>query len=200
MGLLLSHHIFNPGLLSFSPTFNGAQDPTVVGSSKADYEYADLGAGNSDATASTNLTVEASTIDAIINIVGAQSGQPDDAGSFAQADTDIFNLNIRPDTVRVRKVSATATDSDPTNFPSTSPAIGSFTDDTDFNPTNGVKFGYKAACFVEAEDPPSNPPTTHENGRMLLVVEFTFKKGGFNDLTVTYRILTDAIADAEDVS
>ena len=202
MPLLLGAFIKGAGAgNNFSPTFNGAQNPTIVGDSRANYEYFDFGSGSSNALAFTDITVENSVSDSIINIIGSQSGGPTDkGGSFQQASVNIFNLNQRPDTVRIRLVSASKTDSDPTNFPSTAPKVGTFTDDVDFDPANGSKFGYQGRSSVNSIDPPTNPPTVNESGTIQPIVEFTFKKTGFNDLVVTYRVRATALTQAFDSS
>ena len=68
---------------------------------------------------------------------------------------------------------------------------GTFTDDdkiTFFNPTNGVNYGWKLEA--SASDP---------GGDRTLIgyanIQFTFRKAGFADLTVTYCMATSADAE-----
>ena len=119
----------------------------------------------------------------------------------AATETAISNLNVRADTVKIRLVSSSYTDSNHTAYPSTVAQYGTaFTDNSAFNPTNGVNHGYRGLAGVNASDPPGNPPTGSEYGFILPVIEFTFTKAGYTPLVVTYRGRAEAIAVANDES
>jgi hypothetical protein len=190
MGMLAGGFLSQGGLLNFSPTYNGAQSPTTVCSATADYEYANLGPGSSSAEATADVYVVNEAADSVIKVIAFEDGGPTDQGSSASpaTETEIFNLNIRPDTVAIRLVEEPYVDSDHANYPSTTKKIGTFTDDSDFDPTNAVKYGYQADASVDSSDPPGNPPRTAEDGQITPIVEFTFKKAGYNELVVTYKV------------
>ena len=200
MGMLAGGFISGGALLDFAPTLNGSESPATVGSSSADYEYQNLGPGSSTALANVHLTVENAAADCVINIVGGESGTVTDLGSTAQATTDILTLNERPDTVGIRIVSAGYTDSDHANYPSTTSQVGTFTDNSDFDPVDGVKYGYRADCDVASSDPAGSPPSNNETGMITMIVEFTFKKAGYNDLVRTYKVTVDASSAAFDIT
>jgi len=200
MGMLAGGFFSQGGLLDFSPTYNGAQDPTELDDSYADYEYSNLGPGASAAEAECRLVVQNSSGDSIITISGSEDGSGVDQGSYAAATADVFELNTRPDTVTIKLESESYSDSDHSNYPSTTSKVGTFTDDAAFDPTNGVDYGYRADADVESSDPAQNPPTTSEDGEMISVISFTFKKAGYNDLTVTYKIKAAAVSMSGDES
>lgn len=188
------------GSKPFMPTYNGAQSPTIVGSSTAIFDGVNNGPANAAAGAETDITLENSASDCVINIVGRVTGNGFPIANDPQVSTDIFNLNERPDSVRIRLVSAAYADSDHANYPSTAPQIGSYTDDSDFNATDAIKYGITADAGVASTDPALNPPTDQESGFIQPVVEFTFKKSGFIDLVVTYKITSTAEAETEDLT
>jgi len=187
----------------FEPTFNGVQSPVIVGNSFAirDFVQFFMPPVRCNAKGTTWIDVEADANDTWVNIRGAETGTgapADPTGSFFQADTDIFNLNERADSVRIRLLDELFFDSDHANFPSIVGQTGSFTDNFFFSLTNGVQYGHFAESDVDSEDPPANPPTDQEDGNMTFIVEFTFRKAGFNDLTVTYKCKAGADARSED--
>lgn len=71
---------------------------------------------------------------------------------------------------------------------------GTFTDDdktTFFNPTNSTKYGYELDC--EARDPPFDPPP--QSGGTIMQIQFTFKKSGASDYTITFSVQVAASAN-----
>jgi hypothetical protein len=184
------------GLLQFSPTYNGAQDPSVVGGSSAEDEYSDLGPGSAAAESHCDMKVNVAAGDAIINIVGTASGN---TSAVAQASTDIFELNDTPDEIRITLDSSTESGVNE-DYDGTHTKIGTFTDDAFFSPTASTDYGYDTDSQATASDPPSGPSDGRGSGTHTLVVTFTFRKTGYADLSVTYKITTFALADAEDVS
>jgi hypothetical protein len=70
---------------------------------------------------------------------------------------------------------------------------GTFTDDdksTFFNPTNSTKYGYQLDC--EARDPPNGSP---QSGGTIMQIQFTFKKAGASDYTITFSVQVAASAN-----
>jgi hypothetical protein len=176
----------------FAPTFNGAQAPTQIGNSEAIYITA---AGLSTAQADTDLTVELRTADAIINIVGRQAGIVTDQASTAQASTDIFNLNARPDSVRITLTTLDVTEDGPVPGGIGSGSAGTpeeaFTDAQFFTPVLNFKYGYNAAGRATRIAIPGGLVS----GQASIVVTFTFRKAGFFDLSVAYKVRAFASAD-----
>lgn len=200
MGLLAGTFFSEGVLLDFAPTYNGAQHPTVVMSTFSKWKYLNFGPGSSDATAWSDLSVTNEVSDSIISRHGSYGGTPTDNGSTKDADADIFNLNERPDSVKIRRLTADYDDSDHINYPSTVPKIGTFTDGDEFDPVNGVAYGYRGICDVESEFPAGNPPGIVEFGEVISVVEFTFKKAGYNTLVLLYKLKTNARSNSDDLS
>lgn len=200
IGLSASASADGLSMQPFSPSYNGAQSPTRIGDSLADYEYSNFGPGSAAAVAYTQVTVENGAADTVLNIVGSESGSGVDQGGYEQVSTDIFNLNVRADSVKIREFSVITNDSDASNYPSTNDKVGSFVNNLAFNATNGIKYGYRANSDVQASDPPNNPPGVFESGTIETITEFTFTKAGYQPLTVAYKIRATAVASAEDVS
>ena len=199
-------------LTAYAPTFNGAQSPTLLGDSFAEY----LGVGGvGSARADTNVTVEVTATDAILRISGAQKGFLSDVGgSFEQADTIIFNLNTVPDSVRITLTDLDISESS-TVF-QVAPGLpefiggwvnpifgvspfpdpygpGEFIDDQFFSPVAGFEYGYQATGTI-ANFLIFTPLTSTSAATMIIT--FTFRKEGFDDLSVSYKLRGKATATA----
>jgi hypothetical protein len=168
-------------LLSFSPTYNGAQAPTLVGDSLA-YYYLDNGS-TASAEAETDLTVQKVTGDCIINMVGRESGVGADQGSSSAADTDLFNLNEEPDSVRI-----TITEEALTGNPDGTVDLiyEGFVDSSFFVPVINFKYGVQADARNQQIHVSGEP--FDKFSFSTITVQFTFRKAGYNDLSVSYKI------------
>ena len=191
-------------LTAYSPTFNGARIPTLIGDSFANFQDA----AGMFAFGKTNITVEVTASDAIIRISGSFATRYDlgtDVGdSFAQADTVIFNLNAAPDSVRITLTELDSTGSTEDALPYRTDNVGfappifgvspypdpyspgEFTDDLFFSPLLGFEYGYQAFGAVALQSA-YQPPTT-ETAVATLIVTFTFHTEGVDDLSLSYKI------------
>jgi len=109
------------------------------------------------------------------NTAGAAQGDPG-------VDQNAAVILLRPDSLKIRLVSSTGTIT----------KIGSFTDNVEFTPTNGVNYGYQAPAVAEV------PPGVFDSDTRNMTVEFTFIKAGHTDLVLTYY--GEAYAEANDDS
>ena len=201
MGLLAGTFFSAGVLLDFAPTYNGAQSPTIVMATYAKFIYLNFGPGTSNASGWADIKVTNEASDSVISIHGSYGGSVTNNGSTKDADADIFTLNERPDSVKIRRLTADYTDSDHINYPSTVPKIGTFTDGDDFDPVNGVDYGYRGISDVESKWPGvSPPPGILEFGKVDSVVEFTFKKDGYNTLVLLYKLQSRARSSSSDLS
>jgi len=174
-------------LLSFAPTYNGAQAPTIVGTSLADYISADNDTDCSGES-ETDLSVQMITGDCVINMVGRQSGTGSDQGSSAAADTDLFNLNEEPDSIRI-----TVTEELLLGFPDGTKDLiyEAFVDGAFFTPVLNFNYGVQADARNTAVAIGLGEPVD-KISRATLTVQFTFRKAGYNDLSVSYRVKASA--------
>ena len=178
----------------FAPSYNGAQAPTVVATSAAKYQTVGASPVASNGNSYCDIWVKAVTGNAEIWVEGDQNGSTISlGGTGATSLTKIFDLNELPDTVSITLTQpVSGTDSGP-DAANTETKRGSFTDSADFSPTLNVEYGYdfysyanaSAVSFVDVEFATYNP-----------TVYFTFKKSGFQNLTVTYKVTTEARATA----
>lgn len=190
----------------FVPTYNGERNPTIIAQSDSSYQdetFSVPPVAFASANASVRIYVVNEASDCLLKVDGLSAGSPIGADN-AQALTTIFNLNVRPDSVAIEQHPWPVQDSDSLNYGSSSVKIGSFTDTqnppTDFDPTNGIEYGWRYLTFVEAQAPGGNPPTGNESGIADAIVSFTFKKSGYADLTLTYRVYAESEARAYDLS
>ena len=200
MGLLAGTFFSQGVLLDFAPTYNGAQSPTVVAAVNGKFKYSNFGPGSSNATGSNSMTVTNAASDCTIDIDTSFAGGPTNNGSTQTSDREIFALNQRPDSVKIRRLTADYTDSDHINYPSTVPKVGTFTDGSEFDPVNGVLYGYTALCDVHSNTNLPTPPEDLETGQVISIVEFTFKKDGYNTLVLLYKIQANAHSFASNLS
>lgn len=180
----------------FAPTYNGAQAPTVVANSVAKYQTVSTAPPNvtSSANSYCDIWVKTVTGNAQIWVEGNQNGFNSSlGGTGATALTKIFDLNELPDTVSItltQPVSGTDSGADAAN---TETKRGSFTDSADFAPTLNVEYGYDFYSYADADEPSF---LDVEFATYNPIVYFTFKKSGFQNLTVTYKVTTEARATA----
>jgi len=185
------------GEAPFVPTYDGAQSPTVVAEQQSIWGTLSFPVSGSDADADQEIFVRATYIgpaNCWIGVDGDLSGGDDDEGSSfipVPALKTIMLLNETPDSVTIRLVEAPYVDTDHATWPSTVTKIGSFTDNVPFFPLEVVKYGYLANAHVEATD-------GFNDGQITPIVEFTFKKVGFADLVVTYKIRAEASCQSEE--
>ena len=172
-------------LLSFSPTYTTA-DGATAGASVADYSIPS-GPGTASAVSETDMYVTWVSGDAIINVVGRFSGSSVDDGSSAAASVDAFNLNTEPDQIRI-----TVTDETFTGAPGGSKDLiwEPFVDGSFFGPTINQKYGVQADCRNEQIWESAEPMI--ELSGASLTVQITFRKAGYNDLSVSYKITATA--------
>jgi len=193
----------------FAPTYNGDRIPTLIGDSFADYADDPDEFTSTWARAQTNITVEVTDSDAIIRISGVQWGDTNDptGNEYAQADVTLFNLNEKPDSVRITLTESTATGTATgwlwgtwgsgaeLIFGNGQPyGLGDFVDDQFFVPLVGFEYGYQASAnigFMESTWFELDELTESE---ATLTVTFTFEKEGFNDLSLSYKIRATANA------
>lgn len=182
----------------FSPTYYAAQASLTwaVLSEGEHYAY-QSGAG---VDVDCQLWVETTTTETYVRLAGSATGN-------VIANVDWFNtvgvnqgtpgvdenamaLGTRVDTVNIYTKSSTLTGS------STTPvlnAIGTYTNDdktTFFNPTNGVNYGLDVIADVNASG-----STEWEDGKVTMQV--TFRKSGFNDLTVDFSMYARGDAESD---
>ena len=185
------------GTTPFAPTYNGAQSPTIVAITASRWGTLTFPGSDSRAECQQDIYIQTNPIlnQCFMYAVGAVDGHDDDEGSIIYPFTEIFRLNELPDTVRIRLVEAPFIDSDHGTYPSTTAQIGTFTDDADFVPASGFNYGYRANCDVSAQH---DVPPGQNDGQITPIVEFTFKKAGFYDLVLLYKIEAQASAQAEE--
>jgi len=171
-------------LLSFSPTLNGAQAPTIVGDSFADYISSD-NTRTATAQCETDMYLEKVTGDCTIKIVGRQSGVDSDNGSTtAQAQTTIFNLGAEPDKVRITVTDETFTGG--STGASKDLIYNEYVDGAFEDRVINQLYGVQADCRNSQAPFPSEPLETI--GSSQLTVQFTFRKEGYNDYSISYKI------------
>lgn len=108
--------------------------------------------------------------------------------AIAGAGTTVFTLGLRPDSINIYTVAQTI-NGDGVSLG----AIGSYTNDNKvsfFSPTNSVKYGLQMDCSSQT-DPPSG--TDFDIGDFT--VQITFRKAGYHDYTITYKLETDTDAE-----
>lgn len=65
--------------------------------------------------------------------------------------------------------------------------------------SNGIKYGYRTHTFAEATDPPGGgfpPPTDNEWCERVMTLKFGFRKAGYQDYFIQYRVKSRAEATA----
>lgn len=187
-------------LTEFSPSFNGAQIPTLIGDTLADYERAGL----IRSRANTNITVEVTASDAILRLSGELLTNGVDAGgTFEQADVTLFNLNTVPDEVRITLTDLDTSESTGVSSLRVGPggwvntilgvspfpepySVGDFVDDQFFHLALGIEYGYQATGKIRYFSGLAPPQTG--TSAATAIITFTFKKVGFEDLSVSYKI------------
>lgn len=199
MGLLAGGYMTQGGGGTvFTPTYYARQGINV-GDRCVDSNGEDSDFGQSEADAATYLWVEVSASDTFIRLNGVVTGNgatsvnwfdtSDTNQGTPGVDENCIQLNERVDSMNIFTVFAT-----------TGPGIThvqdneTFTDDdksTFFTLTNDLKYSWRFLC--QADDPGTGPIVAGAH-----VIQFTFRKAEFNDLTVTFR--GDAYAEAEDLS
>jgi hypothetical protein len=173
-------------LADFAPTYNGAQAPTQIGNSTASYEYLGF-KGAADGTVQTKLTAYVTPADVTMKIVGETSGSPlPAAASNMQAETTIFTLNTTADEVRISVVSVDTGNSD-VGFEGVAAQISSFTPGVFFTPVPYFDVGYSAYAQALALGLPGEGLELNIS-ESIITIAFTYRKAGYNDLTVTYKV------------
>jgi len=189
-------------LLSFSPTYNGAQEPTLIGDSYGQ-SVADF-ATVAYAWAGTEIVVAPETGDAVISIVGwtqIQESPDTDPGnaSYAQAAVDLFNLNEEPDEIRITLLEQDLTDP---RGALEHPASGHAVVDVPYAPfIDGAfavrsipfKYGYEAVARTGVYYAPAYDQDVTMTA--IITVQFTFRKAGYNDLSVAYKVQASAYSE-----
>ncbi len=150
----------------------------------------DFGIGSSDASSDFLVWIETSATDCFIYIEGDANGNVAavidwfDSGGGNQgapgADRLVYQLNERPDSVNI--FTSALDDTDTGINQQALPGGGAFTDDdktTFFNPVDTTEYGWKLDGFAD------DPGVSIANGDMT--VQFTFRKAGYADLTVSFK-------------
>jgi len=175
--------------IDFAPTYNGAQSPTLVGDTEANY----TGTGGQEpyADAKTLLRMSRSLTDATIVVQGTEVGDYTDNGSYNVSPTTIFTLNTQPDQVRIT-LTQFDTDTGEGSDPGTAVVskLGSFNNGVFGAPPINFGFGYE----IETEALTEIGKGADTWGEGIAIVTFTFRKTGYNDLSVAYRIRADSNA------
>lgn len=115
-----------------------------------------------------------------------------DPGLLTSAGTTVFQLNELADTVNIWNKADNSTQGTP-SFSNTTGGTGYTSDDktTFFSPTQSAKYGRKVLC-ISAQ---SGTGTTTEEGNFD--IQFTFRKGGKNDYTITFQGHSKAVATVD---
>jgi len=180
-------------IIDFAPTYNGAQSPLLIGDAYGTFQ--DLSDGSALGGSNVNVVLENSASDCLIKTIGSFYGFVIDQGSYANtAGSTVFNLNTRPDNVKIRRVSSVINDA---GGSSGSGKVGTFTDNLAFDAANGTQYGYSCSSESEVFAPDFIPVT--DTGEINVTVEFTFIKDGYNDLIVTYKIRSASRARARSI-
>jgi hypothetical protein len=186
-------------LADFAPTYNGSQVPSTVGFARASYLTSDFGRGLvSTAIGQSILKVNLTASDATIALDTSTGGSTTNNSSSATGDATIFTLNTLPDSVRIRVASENVSGSDVGQL-GVVDTVGSFTDDQFFTPLTSVDYGYNAVGSATATNNVTEDVVSAVS-KMVARIEFTFRKNGYNDLTVSYFIEGKGTALASDLS
>ena len=197
-------------LTDYSPSYNGAQAPTELGDTYANYTF--TGGAPSGCTAIVTLTVEFEAADALIRINGVHAGNivsSDIGDSFAEAGATIFNLNAAADSVRITITeldhSEGAQDGDQFGrtrdemvgvqpifgLSGTGPLYdtGEFVEDVFFTPVAGFEYGFQLKGLTSAYYIlPSYADPVTINSAGFAIITFTFRRTGYEDISVSYKI------------
>lgn len=202
MGLLLGGHLYAPplGTVDFSPTYIVARTTDTGGSWPGLALWGSVADANPQggfASVRCNIWARATSTDTLVQMSinnrngnsqlhryfdtsGASLGDPGTGGSNAML------LGVRADEIRIT-VAVIASIGDGGSHQQ----IGTFTDNVFFSPTNLTNYGYQDDCVSEV------PPGNNDADDYDIEVTFTFRKTGYNDLTVTYRTWADSAADVD---
>lgn len=186
-------------LNNFAPTFNGAQAPTQIGTSNATYSFLGF-KGSSNVTVKTKIDVQANPIDGIIRVFGSEQGVQLRESHSVEADVTIFNLNESPDEIRITldsivKDEIVTQGTFPNAIASANP-IGGFNDAVFFTPISYFHYGYAAQSYARALGIPDGGIDI-ASADAIVTQTITFRKAGYNDLSVSYKVHTFAQAEAE---
>lgn len=113
-----------------------------------------------------------------------------DPGNYSSTYAVAFDLNAIPDTVNIYTSNSTTVLGTP-SFPQ----IGSWTDDnksTFFNPTQDVKYGRYVSCNAQA-----GPGFDNDTEQGYSTLQFTFRKAGYTDYTISFKYEARAYATSE---
>lgn len=188
-----------PPVSVFSPTLSGRLDANgyVVYANDQDFQLAPTDAFADDRAA---IWVIQTATDCFIRVGRWISGNGDqwyntggtgqgDPGTYTGTGTTVFQLNEQCDSVNIYN----SLDNSITGTP-TFTAIGSYTSDdkvTFFAPTQDTKYGR----YVWADAEELGIGTDTQIGEVTL--QFTFRKSGYGDYTVTFRGRARAVATAD---
>ena len=168
----------------FAPSYLGqvAGDGDVI---IAEAEDSQLGAAS--ASADSQIWVETDASQTYVRVDGQASPETtlewyDDNGSSQGdpgTDRNVLTLGQRVDSVNIFTKNNTTISGSPNLA-----AIGTYTNDdksTFFNPTNGVNYGLDMQTSASAGGPGS------ESEEGSFIIQITFRKAGFSDLTVEFK-------------
>lgn len=188
----------------FSPTISGRIDANgiVVYGNDVDFAIfpADASAGDRAAIwviqTSTNCFIRvgrwiSGNGDTWYNTVGVSQGDP---GLYTGTGTTVFELGEQCDSVNIYNSNDNTTDAPSAQGSVTYIAIGSYTSDdktTFFAPTQDTKYGRQ----VYAQETETGIGFNTAVGEVT--VQFTFRKSGYDDYTITFRGRARANADVE---
>jgi len=198
----------------FSPTYNGATAPTLLGDSYATYAI-DV-PDDCGARAFTSVYVTLSETDAIIAMDGYEEairgiygiGDTDpasmiDQGSYNEpTELALFNLNERPDEIRI-----SITEYDYNNNAYYAEAMGLgysyrfelITLKQFFTLDNGLARGITVSAHAVKDGSFGTAPVINTPGvkfaHAQVTAQFTFRKAGYDDLSVSYVIRARANAE-----
>lgn len=187
-------------VMSAARSAGGAFAPTIYGRVHANglvlnsYDYAfDFDpafiAADTDAAlwlimTSTNCYIRCgggAAADLWYNTAGVSQGNP---GAYTGTGADIFELGEQPDSVNIYN----ANNNTISNAPVFS-AVGTYTSDdksTFFAPTQDVKYGRRVIAALSLDF----PDVVVETGE--ITQQFTFRKAGYDDYTITFRARGEA--------
>lgn len=185
---------------AFNPTNSGRIDANgyVVYANDIDFEISPGSASASDTAA---MWVIQTATDCFIRVGRATAGDGDnwyntggtgqgDPGAWTGTGTTIFQLNEQCDTVNIYN----SNDNSINGTPTFSVVGTSYTSDdktTFFAPTQDTKYGRRVICSAFQ----SGFGSDQETGECTM--QFTFRKSGYDDYTITFRSRANATASVD---
>jgi hypothetical protein len=186
-------------LLDFSPTIVGAVAPTSLGQSSGTYSFLGF-KGSAHVDVRTIVGVTSNPVDAVISLSGSVDGTgTEDVNSPVTAVDPIFNLNEQPDEIRITLDSLVKTATyDGFEWDATASANPTlpFNDAEFFVPVSYFKYGYAAHTYARAIGIPDNG-VDNSDSDAVLTQTFTFRKAGYNDYSISFKMQSTASAEGE---